>query len=132
MTLVVGGSNFLSLSNNQLRELPSEFGNLPVLEELFLEHNLLKELPAEIGNLKWLDRFLIGSNPLNPLFEKLILQFVKLTDQQKELIYWEVCRLAVETKVPNADGDEWGVKHYLDDAERLEKAMHYPIQEISG
>ena len=42
----------LILHNNEIRTLPSEFGEwFPMLDELSLAHNKIKELPQSISNL---------------------------------------------------------------------------------
>ncbi|MES2345673.1 MAG: leucine-rich repeat domain-containing protein [Chlamydiota bacterium] len=41
----------LNLSNNDIRQIPKELGNLTQLENLDLSHNSIHELPSELGNL---------------------------------------------------------------------------------
>ena len=41
----------LDLSNRDIREVPSEIGQLIKLEHLDLSYNFIEKLPPEIGNL---------------------------------------------------------------------------------
>lgn len=53
----------LVLSNNQLKSLPAEIGNLSNLEELYLDHNKLEgALPAEIRKMPRLRILVVQNN----------------------------------------------------------------------
>ncbi|MFM7599855.1 MAG: leucine-rich repeat domain-containing protein [Pseudanabaena sp.] len=55
----------LYLGNNQLSDLPFEFGNLRNLTELDLSYNQLTHLPASITNLKKLVRLDLRGNSID-------------------------------------------------------------------
>lgn len=50
----------LVLSNNQLKKMPAQIGNLKKLRELDLEENDLETVPSEIG--RPLSSFLVSSS----------------------------------------------------------------------
>ncbi|WP_353573127.1 COR domain-containing protein, partial [Candidatus Albibeggiatoa sp. nov. BB20] len=59
--------SYLSLSGNQLKELPASFGQLQNLSILYLWNNSLKELPASFGQLQNLSVLYLFENPLKEL-----------------------------------------------------------------
>ncbi|PIO58875.1 leucine Rich repeat-containing domain protein, partial [Teladorsagia circumcincta] len=54
----------LVLSNNQLKKMPAQIGNLKKLRELDLEENDLETIPSEIGFLLQLTKLWVQSNKL--------------------------------------------------------------------
>ncbi|MFT4557387.1 MAG: Leucine-rich repeat (LRR) protein, partial [Planctomycetaceae bacterium] len=57
---------WINLTQCSLDELPSWFGDLSVLSEIYLQDNKLTDLPGEIGLLPNLQRLDLRGNPLNP------------------------------------------------------------------
>ncbi|CAF1145097.1 unnamed protein product [Rotaria magnacalcarata] len=60
-------TQYLIMSNNELKYLPAEIGNLINLVYLDLSHNRLKTLPSQIGDLIHLKRLYLESNFLKNL-----------------------------------------------------------------
>jgi Leucine-rich repeat (LRR) protein len=58
---------YLDCSENQLKEIPKEIGNLINLQKFNCFHNQLNELPKEIGNLINLQYFYCYDNQLKDL-----------------------------------------------------------------
>ena len=59
------------LSNNLLKSVPKEIGDLDNLETLWLNNNCLKKLPKEIGNLSALETLDVSENELTTLPKEL-------------------------------------------------------------
>lgn len=57
----------INLSNNKLKSMPSEIGNMKSLQTMDLSGNLLSSLPASIINLKELNYLNISNNAFNTL-----------------------------------------------------------------
>jgi leucine-rich repeat protein SHOC2 len=57
----------LILSNNVLKKLPSNIGQLRKLRVLELDENKLETVPNEIGRLKDLQKLILQSNSLTQL-----------------------------------------------------------------
>ena len=55
----------LDLSDEDLKTLPSEIGQLSQLQVLWLDNNKIKELPSEIGNLSQLLELYLDKNVIN-------------------------------------------------------------------
>ena len=87
-------TKILSLSGNQLTEIPKEIGNLHNLQILYLSHNQLTEIPKEIGNLDKLQYLDLDNNQLTEIpkeignlkkLQTLVLQNNQLTEIPKEV-----------------------------------------------
>lgn len=57
----------IDFSSNNIKSLPSEIGNLQLLQSLDLSHNLLSSLPSSISYLKHLKDLNISNNSFNAL-----------------------------------------------------------------
>lgn len=66
---ILNDSNYLILPRNQFQ--PGFIGELPALEELWLDHNKLQYLPPEIGNLKALICLDVSENKLEKIPEEI-------------------------------------------------------------
>jgi len=58
---------YLSLTDNQIKELPIEIKNLINLRKIYLSNNLLNVLPKEIGYLKNLEQIYLAGNRLQKI-----------------------------------------------------------------
>jgi Leucine-rich repeat (LRR) protein len=73
----------LSLSHNQLNQLPLAVTKLKNLEMLLLSHNQLKALPAEISRLKKLKTLVLLNNPLTESY----VQKLRILMPQTQIIF---------------------------------------------
>lgn len=51
--------------NNQLKQLPANFGEFPLISTIDLEYNHLERLPDNFGNLKSLKKLNLTGNPIS-------------------------------------------------------------------
>lgn len=61
----------LVLSNNQLKKMPAQIGNLKKLRELDLEENDLETIPSEIGKVWCFSGYLTTTFPYNLLLHRI-------------------------------------------------------------
>ncbi|KAL0265720.1 UNVERIFIED_CONTAM: hypothetical protein PYX00_011434 [Menopon gallinae] len=97
----------LSLSHNQLTELPKEIGNLSLLQKLYLFNNRLTTLPEEIGNLSQLHGLGLGNNELITLPKEIgnlsLLQELNLDNNQLITLPGEIGSLSQLQKLYLSD-----------------------------
>jgi len=61
----------LWLSVNQIKEIPKEIGQLHNLEQLWLDRNKIKEIPKELGQLHKLQQLWLHNNPIKEIPKEL-------------------------------------------------------------
>ncbi|MDD2564369.1 MAG: leucine-rich repeat domain-containing protein [Salinivirgaceae bacterium] len=66
-TVIINKVTRLDLSNRDIREVPSEIGQLVNLEHLDLSYNFIEKLPPEIGNLVNLKTLLLLKNEIRTI-----------------------------------------------------------------
>lgn len=71
MWLQLANLTMLDVSNNKLRSLPVELGDMISLCHLYLNHNQLRVLPYELGKLFRIQTLGLQGNPLSPEISKI-------------------------------------------------------------
>ena len=77
---------YLSLSWNQIKEIPKELGQLTNIKTLYLTDNQIKEIPSELGKLTNLQELSLNKNQIKEIPKELRqltnLEWLYLTDNK--------------------------------------------------
>ena len=88
----------LHLYDNQLQSIPPEIGQLSMLQELYLGDNQLQSIPPEICQLSMLQRLYLDGNQLQSIPSEIgqlsMLQILSLYDNQLQSIPPEIGQLS--------------------------------------